>query len=168
MAFSQEGKNYWLLKASPVRASHLLAAKFLVAYLPALALGGVIVLGLAVIQNIPPFAALYNLLILVFGLIQMAGILVAFGVPGANFAWDDPRKMSSGKFGCLGLIVVFTYSLVTFGLFVGPPLLALFLDQPEIYGYLIGLFLGSIFSIGGALMALWLAKGGVERLGEAA
>ena len=39
MAFSSEGKNYWLLKSAPVRASHLLVAKFLVAYLPTLALG---------------------------------------------------------------------------------------------------------------------------------
>lgn len=167
MAFSQEGKNFWMLKASPIRASHLLAAKFLVAYLPALVLGSIIVVGLAIVQNIPPTAALYNLLILIFGLVQMAAILVAFGVPGANFTWDDPRKMSSGKFGCLGLIIVTSYSLITFGLFVGPPLLALFLGQPELYGMLIGLVLGSIFSLGGGLTALWLAHRGVERLGEA-
>lgn len=39
MGFSQEGKNYWMLKVSPVRVGHLLMAKFLVAYLPALGLG---------------------------------------------------------------------------------------------------------------------------------
>lgn len=167
MAFSQEGKNYWVLKVSPMRASHLLAAKFLVAYLPALVLGGIVVVGLAVVQNIPPISALYNLMILIFGLVQMAAILVAFGVPGANFTWDDPRKMNSGRFGCLGLIVVTSYSLITFVLFVGPPLLAIFIAQPEIYGMLIGLALGSIFSVGGGLSALWLAKNGVERLGEA-
>ena len=39
MGFSHEGKNYWMLKVSPVRTVHLLTAKFLVAYLPALGLG---------------------------------------------------------------------------------------------------------------------------------
>ena len=39
MGFSHEGRYYWLLKTAPVSASQLLAAKFAVAYLPALALG---------------------------------------------------------------------------------------------------------------------------------
>src|SRR5512140_130534 len=33
MGFSQEGRNYWMLKVSPVRVWHLLGSKFLVAYL---------------------------------------------------------------------------------------------------------------------------------------
>src|SRR6266498_388133 len=39
MGFSHEGRNYWMLKVSPVGVWHLLASKFLVAYLPALGLG---------------------------------------------------------------------------------------------------------------------------------
>src|SRR5512138_2742251 len=34
MGFSHEGKNYWMLKVSPIHPGHLVAAKFLVAYLP--------------------------------------------------------------------------------------------------------------------------------------
>jgi len=38
---SMEGKNYWLLKVSPLRVEDLLLAKFLMAYLPSIALGAV-------------------------------------------------------------------------------------------------------------------------------
>ena len=34
----------------------------------------------------------------------IGGILLAFGAIGANFTWDDPRKMNAGGMGCLGQI----------------------------------------------------------------
>jgi hypothetical protein len=37
IGFSQEGRSYWILKAAPLRARDLLSAKFLVSYLPSLA-----------------------------------------------------------------------------------------------------------------------------------
>jgi len=51
MAFSSEGKNYWMVKASPVRPAHLLAAKFLVSYLPTLALGVVFMVAVSILQK---------------------------------------------------------------------------------------------------------------------
>ncbi len=53
MAFSSEGRNYWMLKAAPVRPGYLLAAKFLVAYLPTLALGLFFLVGISLLQKIP-------------------------------------------------------------------------------------------------------------------
>ncbi len=41
MAFSSEGRNYWMMKAAPLRPGHMLAAKFLVAYIPTFRVGGV-------------------------------------------------------------------------------------------------------------------------------
>jgi ABC-2 type transport system permease protein len=166
MGFSQEGKNYWMLKVSPVRPMHLLVAKFIVAYLPPVVIGSLIVLVLSTFRPTSILSIVYGMLILIFSLMPMTGILVAFGVAGANFNWDDPRKMTSGRFGCMGMIVMSVYSLVTLGLFVVPPVLALLLRQPEIYGEAVGLLLGGVFSVGGALSALWLASSRVERLGE--
>src|SRR6185436_1333774 len=53
MGFSQEGRNYWMLKASPVRVWHLLASKFLVAYLPARSLGLVFLTIISIVQRLP-------------------------------------------------------------------------------------------------------------------
>lgn len=166
MGFSQEGKNYWMLKVSPVRPMHLLIAKFIVAYLPPVVIGSLIVLVLSTFRPTSILSVVYGVLIVAFSMMPMTSILVAFGVAGANFNWDDPRKMTSGRFGCMGMIVMSVYSLVTLGLFVVPPMLALFLRQPEIYGDAVGLVLGGVFSVGGALSALWLARSRVERLGE--
>ena len=104
MAFSSEGKNYWMLKAAPVRAGHLLMAKFLVAYLPTLVLGLFFLAGISIVQKIPLAEFLYSLLAVAMCLAGMNGILLAFGVLGANFKWEDPRKMSAGKLGLPGPI----------------------------------------------------------------
>jgi hypothetical protein len=64
MAFSSEGRNYWMLKAAPVRAGHLLAAKFLVAYLPTLVLGLLFLAVISMVQKIPFTGFLYSLWLL--------------------------------------------------------------------------------------------------------
>ena len=102
MAFSSEGRNYWMLKASPVRTAHLLAAKFLVAYLPTLALGVVFMVAVSILQKASLAIFLYGLLATAMCQAGMNGILLAFGVAGANFNWTDPRRMNAGAIGCLG------------------------------------------------------------------
>ena len=166
MAFSQEGKNYWMLKVSPVRVWHLMAAKFVVAYLPALVLGSIFMTGVSVIQRLPIGSYLYSMVVTAFCLIGMAGVMVAFGAAGANLTWDDPRKMNAGWLGCFGMIVMVLLTAISFTLFVGPLWLVAFLELPEIYGYLGGLLLGGIFCIGSAFFPLALAYKKVEKLGE--
>src|SRR6185503_10977494 len=95
MGFSQEGRNYWLLKAAPVHARHLLAAKFLVAYLPALGLGLVFLIVISVLDRLSALEFLYSLITLSMCQAGMAGILLSFGVAGANLTWDDPRRMNA-------------------------------------------------------------------------
>lgn len=167
MSFSQEGKTYWMLKVSPVHVWHLLTAKFMVAYLPALVMGSVFMTVISVIQHMPFVSYLYSLLVTGCCLAQMAGISVAFGAAGANLTWDDPRKMTSGVFGCFGIIATMISSAIAFVLFVGPIGLVTFFQQPELYGYLAGLLLGGIFSLGGVVVPLLLVYKRVERLGEA-
>ena len=64
MGFSQEGKNYWLLKASPVRTGHLLLAKFLVACLPAIGLGLIFLIVISILQGFSVLQFLYGLIAL--------------------------------------------------------------------------------------------------------
>ncbi len=166
MGFSHEGKNYWMLKASPVRPSHLLASKFIVAYLPALGLGLVFLTVISLVQGLSPLEFAYSLLAIVMCLAGMNGILLAFGVAGANFTWDDPRKMNSGVMGCFGQIVTMLYLPLSFGLFIAPLGLAEFLNYPIAYGYLFGLIFGTGIALLFAIVPLVLVRKRVERLAE--
>jgi ABC-2 type transport system permease protein len=165
MGFSHEGRNYWMLKVSPVRAWHLLAAKFLVAYLPALGLGLVFLTIISIVQRLPILVFAYGLIATIMCLAGMTGILLSFGVAGANFTWEDPRRMSGGAMGCLGQIVSMLYLPLSFGLFVAPLGFANILEFPISYGYGIGLILGSAVTAGFAFVPLWLVRKRVEQLG---
>ena len=96
----------------------------------------------------------------------MNGILLGFGAPGAKFDWDDPRKMNAGSMGCLGQIVAIIFLPLTFGLFIGPLLLASTFNWPLIYGYLLGGFTGIAVSLLGAILPPWLVRNKVATLNE--
>jgi hypothetical protein len=165
MGFSHEGKNYWMLKASPVRIWHLLASKFLVAYLPALGLGFLFLTVISVMQGLSIGEFAYSLIAIIMCLAGMTGMLLSFGVAGANLTWDDPRKMNSGIMGCFGQFLSMIYLPISFGLFIAPLGFAPLLEIPLIYGYLIGLILGCAFAAAFAIIPLWLVRKRVERLG---
>lgn len=167
MSFSAEGRNYWILKASPVRTSQLLLAKFLVAYLPALVLGCFFLVGLSILQHVSLVDFLYSLLVVLMCLAGLNGITLAFGVAGANFTWEDPRRMNAGIKGCMGSLVAVVAVPIIFGLFVGPLWIASALNLPAIYGYLVGALLGGAVSAFCALFPPWIVRGKVARLGEA-
>jgi hypothetical protein len=167
MAFSSEGRNYWVLKAAPLRAVHLLVAKYLVAYLPTLALGVFFLAGISLLQKIPLAGFLYSLLAVAMCLAGMNGILLAFGVLGANFKWEDPRKMSAGGLGCLGQFLTMLYLPLAFGLFIGPLWLVSAFNIPQFYGYLAGAILGTVVTATCAFLPPWLVQGKVARLAEA-
>jgi ABC-2 type transport system permease protein len=166
MGFSHEGKNYWMLKVSPVRAGHLLAAKFLVAYLPALGLGLFFLTAISILQKLSILEFLYSLVAIIMCLAGMAGILLSFGVMGANFTWDDPRRMNAGTMGCLGQILTMLYLPVSFGLFIAPLGLVSLFNLPPLYGYLAGLVVGSSVAAGCAYVPLWMIRKRVEHLSE--
>ena len=166
MAFSSEGKNYWILKASPVRAVHMVVAKFLVAYLPAFGMGLVFLVLIAFVQKMNLGAFLYSFLAMVMCLAGMTGILLGFGIAGARFDWDDPRKMNAGNLGCLGQILTAVFLPLAFGLFIGPLWLVSFFHWPLSYGYLAGGIVGVVVAVVAALLPPWLARKRVERLNE--
>ncbi|HSB01956.1 MAG TPA: hypothetical protein VLE49_15000 [Anaerolineales bacterium] len=164
MGFSHEGRNYWMLKVSPIRVWHLLASKFLVAYLPALGLGFLFLTVISVLRGFSLLDFVYSFIAIVMCLAGMTGVLLAFGVAGANFTWEDPRRMNSGMMGCFGQILTFIYLPISFGLFIAPLGFAPLLQLPLVYGYLAGLILGSGFAAGCAIVPLWLVRKRVERL----
>lgn len=163
---SMEGKNYWLLKASPLRVEDLLTAKFLMAYLPSLALGAAFMVVISLVQGISFGVFLYGLVAMLLSLAGMTGLTLGFGAAGANLTWDDPRKMNAGAMGCLGQFLTFAFLPLVFALFIIPLGLTGFFQLPEFVGYLVGILLGGGVSLAFMIIPPLLARKKVERLGE--
>lgn len=166
MGFSQEGKNYWMLKASPVSRAKLLGSKYLVAYLPALAIGVGFLVIISLVQRTSPGTLIFSLIVVLLTIAGTAGLNLAFGVVGANFEWEDPRKMVRGSAGCLGVLASWIFLVISLVLFFGPSLLISVLGGPEVVGQLIGLVLGGAVCLAEAIVPLWLVRKRVDVLAE--
>lgn len=166
MGFSQEGRNYWLLKSAPVSANQLLASKFLAAYLPALALSGIFVIVLAAVQRAGLATLWFSLVVVALCQAAVAGLYLAFGVLGANMDWDDPRKMISSSAGCLGVLLTGTAAVVALALFALPSIGLSLLGWPALAGQSLGLALGGAFCLACVLLPLRYVRSRVARLGE--
>lgn len=166
MSFSHEGRSYWILKTAPLGPSQLLTAKFLVAYLPTLGLALVLLIVISVLRTFAWTEFLYSLVAIAFCLAGMTGIQLSFGVAGANFKWEDPRRMNAGWMGCLGQIVTIVYLPVSFGLFILPLGVVSLFGQPAALGYGAGLVAGGAVAIACAFLPPWLVRRRVAELGE--
>jgi ABC-2 type transport system permease protein len=166
IAFSMEGRSYWILKTAPVSAGKQLAAKFLMAYLPPLILGWIYLLGVALLQNAPSTTILYGLPSIALILAGLGGINLAFGVRGVNLTWTDPRHMENGVAGFLGIITSVVYQLTTLLLFFVPPLGLPLLGISEGTGMMVGLLAGGTVALLCTILPLALVKERVCRIGE--
>ncbi len=164
---SREGKTFWILKAAPLPPSYLLTAKFIVAYLPALGMGWFFLGGISILQGIPFVGFLYGLLAVAMCLAGMNGIQLGFGALTANFDWEDPRKINSGRMGCLGSILTGLFLPFGFSLFIAPLWVVAALQLPMAFGYLIGFVFGTSITGLCAWLPLKMAQSRISRLGEA-
>jgi len=163
---SLEGKNFWMLKASPLRPRQLLAAKYLAAYIPALLVCSIYDLVLQILKGSDLWTLSLSLAVTALILAGVNGLYLGFGVSGARFDWDNPNQVGR-TVSCLGGLAGMAYVPFCFTLFAGPPLLAGFLDLPLIAGQLAGLGLGGLAGLAGALVPLLLVERRVPTLNEA-
>ncbi len=172
MGFSQEGRSYWLLKTAPLNAWLLIAAKFLAAYLPALALSWLFLLAVTLIQHPGLSVFAYALAVVALCLAGNTGLNLSFGITGANLDWEDPRQMQRASSSCLGALASMVYLPVNLLLFFGLPVgLSVFsslaaVQLPQVVGQAAGLVLGGVVSLACAIVPLWLVRQRVEKLGE--
>jgi ABC-2 type transport system permease protein len=166
MSFSLEGKQYWLLKSAPVSSLRLVSGKYLVAYLPTLALSWTFLLITSLLQRASLDTLAYSLVVVAFSVAGVAGLNLAFGVVGANFEWEDPRRISQGALGCLGALASGACLLICLLFFFGPPVLFDIIGSPTSIGLLIGLLLGSAASLSLMIVPIWLVRQRIPRLAE--
>lgn len=166
MSFSLEGKQYWLLKSAPVSTTRLITGKYLVAYLPTLILCWAFLLITSLLQRVSLGTLAYSVVVVALTVAGVTGLNLALGVIGANFEWEDPRRISQGALGCLGALVSGFCLLVCLLFFFGPPTLFELLGSPPAVGRLIGIVLGSAASLCLIFVPLWLVRQRIPRLAE--
>jgi len=166
MGFSMEGKQYWVLKSSPVKTGTMIVAKFIVAYLPTLALSSLFLTIISVMRAGSLRLLPYTLPAIAFIIAGNCGLNLAFGIAGARLDWEDPRQMQRFWSGCLGAIATFIYLPINLLLFFGPAVVLPYLGLSEPMGYLTGLVFGSAFSLLVAILPLMIAKNRVGALGD--
>jgi ABC-2 type transport system permease protein len=166
MSFSLEGKQYWLLKSAPVSTTRLITGKYLVAYLPTLILCWAFLLITSLLQRVSLGTLAYSVVVVALTVAGVTGLNLALGVIGANFEWEDPRRISQGALGCLGALVSGFCLLVCLLFFFGPPTLFELFGSPPAVGRLIGIVLGSAASLCLIFVPLWLVRQRIPRLAE--
>jgi ABC-2 type transport system permease protein len=166
MGFSQEGRSWWILKTAPIAPRRLLAAKWIVAYLPVAVLGAVFLLIVSIVRGSAAADFVFGLLVLSLCYAAVTGVNLAFGVLGANFEWEDPRRMVRGAAGCLSTLASMSALGVSLLLFIGPTVVASWLGLPSAAGRLIGLGFGALACAAFAVAPPELVRTRVPRLGE--
>jgi len=167
MAFSHEGRAYWLLKNAPVSTARLLLAKGLVAYLPTLAICEIFFVASSLLQRSDAASMLFGVGVVALVLAGSVGVNLAFGVTGANLDWEDPRHMVRGSVGCLGSFAGMAYMALAAVFFFGPAMLIPMLGGGAGLGQAIGLVAGSAFALACTLLPPYMVRARVARIGEA-
>lgn len=164
-AFSLEGKQWWILKTSPIAPKHLVLSKYLIAYFPALLLGELYLIVSVLLQRGGIGQALYHMVVLAVVLAGLAALMMAFGIFGAKFDWDNPNQVTTGAAGCLAPLASMIFMALSVGAFAGLPILGEFLDWNNILGYAAGFGLGLILTAVIGVVPLWAARSKLSTLG---
>jgi ABC-2 type transport system permease protein len=158
LGFSMEGRRYWMLKIAPLSSRTLLAAKFLVGYIPSVVVCEIYILVLQILKGSNPWNMLVSLLVVGAIMAGLNGIYLAFGVMGARFDWDNPNE-TGRTIGCMGSLAGMVYAPLSFIFFAAPAVAAGLLGIPVWIGQLVGLILGG----GAGLAAVFVPLGLVEK-----
>ena len=169
-SFSREGRNYWLLRAAPLKPNQVIMGKFVVSYLPGLAIGWLFLLVSTLFRGTVPLSDLaFDMLIVAVLLFGMNGLLLSFGIAGAKLDWVDVRRQGlQGGAGCASIVAAFAFGIITYGLFFAPPVLASFFLPAE-WGWVskaLGVLLGTACSLLVAFISLGITSKRVLLIGE--
>jgi len=165
LAFTREGKNYWMLKSAPVSTRQILTAKLLVSYIPAALICSAYILALEILKRVDPYAMMVSLISVWMMVAGLCGIYLAFGTRGARFDWENPAQRNRSV-GCLGMLTGLFFLPVCFALFIAPAVLAQLFRFPVLIGRLAGLVLGGVASALAVIIPLAMVEKRVSTLNE--
>ncbi len=146
---SREGKNYWLLHLAPIDPWTTLWAKWLIAWLPFGVVGTLFVALIGLLQRPSPGQLLQDWLLFLLTGVGVAGITAGFGAAFPRFDWQQPKKMTSARAGCIGALLYFIYTALMLGCVAGPTFLG-----PRLGAWLYAAGWGAAVLLTG--LALWL------------
>jgi len=168
LAFSREGRSYWLVKTAPLHPWHLMAGKFTVSYLPSAVFCMVYLVLAFAIRGANWVFFPFSALVVLLAMAGATGVSLAYGVAGANFDWDSPqRQRLSGSLGCMAFIAVLGFLALDLALFLVPPgLWQILTGEAPLLAYVLGLALGAAAAAAGIFIPLRLVVGRLQRIGE--
>jgi ABC-2 type transport system permease protein len=165
MAFSREGKNYWILKTAPISPRQLLVAKFLVGYFPSALICSIYLMILEILKRAAPWSILINLICVCIVIAGLTGIYLALGTRGAKFNWENPAQAIQ-TIGCIGMLISLLFLPIALGLFLAPIIVAELFHFSAAAGRLIGLLLVGIFCATAVILPLALVEKRIAFLSE--
>jgi ABC-2 type transport system permease protein len=166
MAFSMEGRRYWMLKTAPVSAGKLLIGKFLMAFIPSLVLAWFYLIVIAILQKLPLATILYGLPSVGLILAGLCGINLTLGLRGVNLNWIDPRKMENNVIGILAPVISIFYQIAILAVFFGPVLVFPAIGVSETLGMVAGLAAGGTLAMICTFTPLARVKNRIAQIGE--
>ncbi|HEX9440771.1 MAG TPA: hypothetical protein VF909_13880, partial [Roseiflexaceae bacterium] len=123
-SISREGKGFWLLRVAPISAWRLLIGKLALAYLPFPTVGTLFVVLLSILRHSSPGDILRSLaLVLLVGL-GTSSITLGLGAAFPRLDWENPRRQTTVRAGCLTPILYVVYIAIVVGAAFGLPALA--------------------------------------------
>ncbi len=165
-AFSREGRNYWLLKVSPISTRDLLLAKFTISFIPSLIFELILLGIIMVLQHVNVGMFFIGVVVAALYVAGGIGINLMFGIIGARLDWQDPRRMNSTSMGCIASIVSFIYLPLSIAFFFLPPIGFSLLKMNSTVGELIGLVLGGCFCLACAIVPPLVVRKRIDRIGS--
>lgn len=122
---SREGRGFWLLRVAPISTLRLLIGKLALAYLPFPLVGTFFVLFLSILRHTGPLDFLRSLLLVLLVGLGTSSISLGMGAAFPNFNWENPRRQTTFRAGCIAPILYMAYIVVALGVALGLPSLGL-------------------------------------------
>lgn len=115
-SISLEGKNFWLLRSSPVSIKEFVWSKFLTNIFAFLVLGEILIVVSNILLKVTPFMMLLGAITVFFMVFGIVGLAVGIGAMFPRFHIDNPARIATGFGGFLYMITSLLFVGITVAL----------------------------------------------------
>lgn len=133
IAVSQEGRAFWLLQSSPIGARRYLLSKFVIALVPTIFVGEVLVLSTNALLQVEAFYGWIAGTTIALLAVGLCGLAIGLGAQYPNFKADSAARLASGPGAILFMVLALCYVaavIVIEAVPVGVVLARQYRDQP--------------------------------------